>query len=281
MRRRKRWAVVIALCASFSCAHIVQAAWAVTSVNAGSTFATGSIAAPTALAVNHVGAPRSDKLTWTLPGVAQQGTGQTISSNVDGGAYSNIAALAGGAVAYTDNTVVGDTTYCYKVTTTDALWTAATAPTCSPAFAPLGAVNAGGGAAGNYMADALFAGGATSSTAAVIDTSLVPNPAPQAVYQTERHGNFTYSAAGLPANAPFQVRLQEVETTWSSAGQRMFNVKINGVQVMTNYDIFAATGAKNKAIALTFNTTADAGGTITVQFISVKDNATVSGLALL
>ncbi len=210
-----------------------------------------------------------------------RGTGQTVASNVDGGAYTNLAALSGAAVGYTDNTVVGDTKYCYTVTTTDGGWTAATVPKCPAAFAPLTAINCGGAASGNYIADAGFVGGTTYSTANAIDTSLVANPAPQSVYQTERYGNFTYTVSGLTANAAYKVRLQEAEIYWTAAGLRTFDVKINGVQVMTNYDIFAATGAQYKAIALTFNTTADATGAIAIQFITIKDNAKVDGIEIL
>jgi Malectin domain len=273
--------VVVALFASLLGARIAQASWAVTTGNSGSTFATGSIAAPTGLAVAHVAAPRSDKLTWTLPPVAQRGTGQTVSQSVDGGAFSNIAGLTGAAITYTDNTVVGDTKYCYTVTTTDGGWTAATAAKCPAAFAPLNAINCGGVLSGNYAADTGFVGGATSSTAAVINTALVPNPAPQAVYQTERNGNFTYTVSGLTANGAYKVRLQEDEFTMTAAGQRTFNVKINGVQVLTAYDIFAATGAKNKAIALTFNVTADGTGAIAIQFIGVISTAKVDGIEVL
>jgi hypothetical protein len=281
--RRRRLVIVVAVsvCAALLGVHIVQASWAVTTANNGSTFATGSIAAPTALTVNHVAAPRSDNLTWTLPAVALRGTGQTVASNIDGGAYANLAALSGAAVAYTDNTVVGDTKYCYTVTTTDGGWTAGTVPKCPAAFAPLVAVNCGGALSGNYVADTGFVGGSTYSTANAIDTSLVANPAPQSVYQTERYGNFTYTESGLTPNATYKVRLQEAEIYWTAAGLRTFNVKINGVQVMTNYDIFAATGAQYKAIALTFNTTADATGAIAIQFITVKDNAKVDGIEIL
>jgi hypothetical protein len=233
------------------------------------------------LIVNHVAAPRSDNLTWTLPAVAQRGTAQAVASNVDGGAYANLAALSAAAVAYTDNTVVGDSKYCYTVTTTDGGWTAATAPTCPAPFAPLVAVNCGGAASGSYLADAGFAGGTTSSTAAAINTGLVTNPAPQAVYQTERNGNFTYTGSGFTPNAAYKVRLQEDEFTFNAAGQRIFNVKINGVQVLTNYDIFAATGGMDKAIALTFNVTADGTGTLTAQFISVVGSAKVDGIEVL
>jgi hypothetical protein len=282
MRARQRWGMVLGVSASLCGAHIVEAAWAVTTKNTSSTFATGSIVAPTGLTATHVNSPPSEQLSWTLPSnVNQRGTGQTVSSNVDGGPYSTIATLSGSAIADSDGTVVGDTTYCYKVTTTNSLWTAPTAPTCMSAFAPLRAINSGGAASGTYTADTGYSGGSTYSSAAVINTTLVPNPAPQSVYQSERYGNFTYTVTGLTPNAAYQVRLQEAEIYWSAIGSRIFNVKINGTQVMTNYDIFQVTGAMDKAIALTFGTTADATGAITIQFITVKDNAKVSGIEIL
>ncbi len=140
-------------------------------------------------------------------------------------------------------------------------------------------INGGGAAAGAYVADTGYSAGSTSTTGSAIDTSLVANPAPQAVYQSERYGNFTYTVSGLTANATYSVRIHEAEIYWSSVGQRVFNVSINGTPVMTNYDIVAATGAKNKAIALTFSTTST--GTIAIQFITVKDNAKVSGIEIL
>ncbi|MBJ7608057.1 MAG: hypothetical protein JF887_01315 [Candidatus Dormibacteraeota bacterium] len=283
MRNRRRWVTVIAAtCASLSCAHMVEAAWATTTKNTGSTFAAGSIAAPTGLIATQPNGPNSNQLNWTLPSNPnQRGSAQTVSSNLDGGGYSTIATLTGSAVTDTDNSVLGDTTYCYQVTTTYSEWTAPTGPTCTLPVAPRAAVNAGGGATGNYMADTAYSGGSTGSTTAAINTSLVPNPAPQGVYQTERRGNFTYTGQGLTAFAAYTVRLQEAEITWTSVGQRTFNVKINGTQVMTNYDIIQAAGAKNKAIALTFNATADGNGNITVQFISVKDLAKLSGIEIL
>ena len=40
----------------------------------------------------------------------------------------------------------------------------------------------------------------------------------------------------------------------------MFNVSINGSQVLTNFDIVAAAGAKNKAIVKPFTLNANASG---------------------
>src|SRR6185437_7720390 len=60
-----------------------------------------------------------------------------------------------------------------------------------------------------------------------------------------------------------------------------FNVSINGQQVLTNFDIYAAAGAANKAIDEQFTMTAASSGTITIQFTAVKDNAKVDGIEIL
>jgi hypothetical protein len=126
---------------------------------------------------------------------------------------------------------------------------------------------AGGGTAGSFVADADFSGGSTYSTSAAIDTSGVSNPAPQSVYQTVRYGNFfTYTVGSLTPGASYTVRLDFAEIYWSSAGQRIFNVSINGNQVLSNFDILAAAGGQYKALAETFTATADAGGNIVISF---------------
>jgi hypothetical protein len=143
------------------------------------------------------------------------------------------------------------------------------------------AVSAGGHSAGVYQADTGFSGGTTYSTGASIDTSAVSNPAPQAVYQNQRYGNFTYTATGLTPGGTYTVRLDLAEIYWDSANQRLFNVTINGTQVLTDFDIFARAGGKNKALVETFSATANAQGAITIGFITVKDNAEINGIAIL
>ncbi|WP_322480436.1 malectin domain-containing carbohydrate-binding protein, partial [Thermogemmatispora sp.] len=103
-------------------------------------------------------------------------------------------------------------------------------------------INAGGPAVTPFVADAYYSGGSTASTSNAIDTSGVTNPAPQAVYQSNRYGNFTYTIPNLTAGAAYTVRLHFAETYWSAAGKRVFNVSINGQQVLTNFDIYAAAG---------------------------------------
>jgi hypothetical protein len=142
------------------------------------------------------------------------------------------------------------------------------------------AVNPGGGAAGTFRADSGFSGGSTASTTAVINTSLVSNAAPQSVYQTVRYGNFTYTLGGLVPGASYTVRLDFAESWWSAAGQRVFNVGINGTQVLTNFDILAAAGGPNRAIARYFQAVANSAGQISITFTSVVDNAMVNGIEI-
>jgi hypothetical protein len=143
------------------------------------------------------------------------------------------------------------------------------------------AVNAGGGAAGAFEADTSFSGGSVSrGTTAAIDTSGVSSPAPQAVYQTGRFGNFSYSFSGLAPGGTVQVRLHFAEYIYSSSGSRVFNVAINGTSELSNFDIFAAAGAMNKAVVRTFTVTADSSGGIVISFTSVVDNSILQGLEL-
>ncbi len=142
-------------------------------------------------------------------------------------------------------------------------------------------INAGGPAVSPFIADTDFTGGTTSSTTHAITTSGVTNPAPQAVYQSNRHGNFTYTIPNLTAGNTYTVRLDFAETYWTAAGQRIFNASINGQQVLSNFDIFATAGGEYIAIAEQFNATASSTGTITIQFTTVKDNSLVNGVEVL
>src|SRR5271157_5729735 len=142
------------------------------------------------------------------------------------------------------------------------------------------AIDAGGGAAGSFVADTDFSGGTSYSNTDPINTSGVTNPAPQAVYDSERYGNFTYTIPNLTPGANFTVRLDFAEIFWNAAGQRVFNVSINGSQVLNNFDIFAAAGGKDIAIVKQFTTTADSSGMITIQFTTVTNNAKISGIEI-
>ncbi len=141
-------------------------------------------------------------------------------------------------------------------------------------------VNSGGSAVSPFSADAFFNGGTAFVGTTTVKTSGVTNAAPAAVYQSERYGNYSYVFTGLTASAPYTVRLHFAEIYFTSAGSRVFNVIVNGTQVLTNLDVFVAAGGANTALVRDFTATTSSSGQIVVQYVSVKDNAKSSGIEL-
>jgi hypothetical protein len=148
------------------------------------------------------------------------------------------------------------------------------------ASAPVHRVNSGGPAVAPFAADQFFTGGSSYSTSTAVSTTGVTNAAPAAVYQSERYGNHSYTFAGLAANTPYTVRLHFAEIYFTATGRRVFNVAINGSQVLTNFDIFAAAGA-NKAHVRDFTANTGTSGQIVVQYTTVSDNAKSSAIEII
>ena len=143
------------------------------------------------------------------------------------------------------------------------------------------AIAAGSTGAGNFQADTDFDGGTVAPTSkAAIDTSNIADPAPQAIYQSNRFGkNFSYNSYGLTPGQTYTVRLQVAETFWDKRGARVFDVAINGQQVLTDFDIFQAAGGKmNTAVEKTFSTVADPQGNLTINFTVSVDAAQINGI---
>jgi hypothetical protein len=215
------------------------------------------------------------------------GAADALSYNVrravgNGGSYSLVATNVG-LISFTDTNVSNGTTYYYVVSAVNSLGESSDSAPASVVPQTYYQVNSGGGAASPFMADAFFSGGTAGSTSAAIDTSGVTNPAPQAVYQTERWNNNTYTFPNLIAGTTYKVRLHFAEIYYNAAGIRVFNVFINGTPVLTNFDIFAATGAMNKATVREFTATANGSGQIIIQYSNIagKDNAKSSGIEIL
>jgi hypothetical protein len=141
-------------------------------------------------------------------------------------------------------------------------------------------INCGGSAASPYTADQYYSGGTARKVTNSINTTGVTNPAPQAVYQAERYGTATYTLPNLTAGASYTVRLHFAELYWTASGKRKFNVAINGTTVLSNFDIYAATGARYKAVVREFTTTANASGQIVIKLTTVTNNATIEGIEI-
>jgi len=141
-------------------------------------------------------------------------------------------------------------------------------------------INAGGPALTPFAKDNTT--GNVIAHANTIDLTHLANPAPMALYQTARSGNFTYNIGGFTAGVPHTVRLHFAETYWANAGSRVFNVSINDGSggTKTNYDIRAAAGAMNRATDLSFVAKAKSDGSYKIALTAVKDNAMISGIEI-
>jgi Malectin domain/HYDIN/CFA65/VesB-like, Ig-like domain len=117
-----------------------------------------------------------------------------------------------------------------------------------------------------WSADADFTGGQVYRTTSPVN---INNTADPALYQTERYGLFSYKFA-VP-NGSYNVVLKFAEIYFTSVGQRVFNVSINGTPVLTDFDIIAAAGAPLTAIEKTFPVMVT-NGAIVVQFIPGSAN---------
>jgi endo-1,4-beta-xylanase len=227
--------------------------------------------------------------------VAKSGSGSgTITSSPAGincgstcsASYASGATVTLTASPATGSTFAGWSGACSGTATCTVSLTAARSVTAAFNAAVVGgsvSVNTGGSAAGSFVADASFSGGTAFSTTNAIDTSQITGTVPpQAVLQTERFGEFTYTMPGFTAGAAATVTLYFEESFWTAAGQRTFAVAINGTTVLSAFDIFAAAGGANRAIARTFTTTANASGQVVIQFShgGGPDNPKICGITV-
>ncbi len=137
------------------------------------------------------------------------------------------------------------------------------------------------GAASPFTADQYASGGTQRTVSNAINTTGVTDPAPTAVYQSERYGNSTYTFPGLTAGNSYIVRLHFAELYQTATGKRVFHVNINSTRVLSNFDIYAAAGGNYRALVREFTATANASGQIVVQFTTVTDNASITGIEIL
>jgi len=204
----------------------------------------------------------------------------------DGEATTPIATVT--SPAFTDTGVTNGTLYFYEVAATNSV--GISGDTNQIAMTPMAAggtsgavsISCGGGAASPFVADTDFGSGAASSTTHAINTSdwLTSPVPPPSVLQTNRHGPMTYRMGGFTPGQSRSVKLYFVEHFWTAAGKRLFNVIINGKQVLTDFDVFADAGGQYIAVQHAFTTTANPSGEVVVQFVSGVDNPIVNGIVV-
>jgi hypothetical protein len=198
---------------------------------------------------------------------------------------TNLIASGLTATSYTNTGLTASSTYYYVLEAVDAYGNSAAsaqleASTTAAASAAteIVAINSGGPAVSNatggdasFVADEFYNAGGTSNTTNAVATAGVANAAPEAVYQSERNGQFTYTVPGLAPNASYTVLLHFAETYFTTAGARVFNVAINGTPVLNNFDIYAQAGG-NTALVEPFTATANQQGQIMIAYTNGTAN---------
>jgi hypothetical protein len=159
--------------------------------------------------------------------------------------------------------------------------TGTTAPVPPPAWR----MNAGGPAytAANGRAfdpDAAYAAGSFGFLSGSTNTvgGSVSGTQDPALYTTLRGATSFEFAADLP-DGDYDVTLHFVEFYWKKAGERTFNVVIEGTTVLTNFDIFQAAGGWNRAVTRSFVVNMQ-DGQMNIDFVGVRRQAIVSAIEI-
>jgi hypothetical protein len=240
-------------------------------------------------------------LSWTEPAPPANCT--VSSYNVYRSTISGFTPGSGNLIAsgvtspsYTNTGLTASTTYYYVVEAIDSYGTSPASNQASATTEPTGsggdfiainfegpAVSNSGGGDASFNADEDYSGGgkATPTTHSISTTAAGANAAPMAVYQTQRDGTFTYTIPGMVPTSQHTVLLHFAEIYYNAAGKREYNVSINGTQVLTNFDQYAAAGGEYIAVVKSFAATANSSGQIVVSFTDGSVNQpSVAGLEI-
>jgi len=133
-------------------------------------------------------------------------------------------------------------------------------------------VNAGGGAM-NYQNTAWLA---DQDYTLPSTTHAALRPWGNSIYKTERIGTFSYNFS--VANGPNTVQLKFMENDLRGIGRRVFNIVINGTEVVSNLDLYKVAGfGAPHDLSFPVDVT---NNTIEIEFIPVVNVATISGIAI-
>lgn len=143
----------------------------------------------------------------------------------------------------------------------------------------------------NWSADQYF----TTPSSNFATTVAIDNTTDDPLYQSERYGTFDYNIPVV--NGAYDIELHFAEIYFGApgagstggAGSREMNVSLEGNQVLTNYDIYAAADANNGtptgngalyAVVETFNNINITDGSVDLNFVTVTNNAKISAICI-
>jgi hypothetical protein len=90
-------------------------------------------------------------------------------------------------------------------------------------------------------------------------------------------GSFSYSVPTTPGHT-YLLRFTFVEVWWTTAARRLFDVRVNGVAVLTAVDPFGLAMAQFTPAMQEVTMTAAAGSGMTVSFAATRDNAILAAM---
>jgi len=139
-------------------------------------------------------------------------------------------------------------------------------------------INAGGGTLQfgeeQWQADSYFSGGRAYSTKASIS-----NTTKEALYQTERNGDFSYNIP-VPEKGLYMVELHFAEIHWNRANARLFQFRLENGQPGATIDLFKDHGGANNAYVLRATNIQVNDGALSIELITGKDRAKISGIVV-
>ena len=233
-------------------------------------------------------------LAW---GAAPGATGYSVYRGTSAGGESAAPVATGlTSPSYTDTGLTNGTAYYYTVTAVNGVGeglpsneASATPNVIVPGATTL-RINAGGGAftdtSGNaWQADTDYTGGDSytfNSPSNGTPYYYIAGTSERALYPDVHYSNDTFSY-NLPASpGSYKLRLHFMEgDVYPFTASRLFNVLVNGNQVLTNLDVFTAAGGQDVALVEQFPVTVAAGSSgVNVTFQSVVATAMVSAIEL-
>jgi hypothetical protein len=125
-----------------------------------------------------------------------------------------------------------------------------------------------------WGADANYDGGNTYASSKIVKGTTTPE-----LYQKERFAEGPLTYRFCVSNGTYSVKLKFAEVWFTRPGQRIFDVLINRVRVLSRFDIAAAAGGADRAIDREFRTRVT-DGEILIQFRPIVSNPKVNAIEL-
>jgi hypothetical protein len=245
---------------------------------------------PTVLTAS-TGSSNTVNLSWTAS-VSSGVTYTVFRSTIAGFVPSSATQIANKltTTSFSDTSLTASTMYYYVVEAVNGAGVLSppsqqVATSTAAASTDVIAINAGSSmVVGSFIGDTDFVGGNNDAPGHAITTptAIASLAAPAAVYADAHQGSVTYTIPNLSATRTYTVVLHFAELFFTSANSRQFDVSINGTQVLTNFDIFAAAGNANfTAVVQSFANITPVNGQIVIAFYNgAHDQPMVNGIEI-